>query len=150
MQYTTAPVLFAVKRCTHAGSRRNPTMESYPPTRHSKKTVCDTRLTKCIFVPKNALCQHLFAAEGAFGKLFFGPNGPILAVFAVLWLHKVSKTAWQNPQNQPKMRQNHPKMDFGGILDRLEAISIPSISISKGIKNKNFDRIWVPRCPFWP
>ena len=44
------------------------------------------------------------------------------------------------------MRQNHPKMGFGGILDRLEAISIPSISISKGIKNKNFDRFWATRC----
>ena len=35
------------------------------------------------------------------------------------------------------MRQNHPKMVFGGILDRLEAISIPSVSIAKGIKDKN-------------
>ena len=38
--------------CTQTGSRRNPAMESHPPTRHSKKTVCDTRLAKCIFVPK--------------------------------------------------------------------------------------------------
>ena len=27
-------------------------------------------------------------------------------------------------QTQAKMRQNHPKMGFGGILDRLKAISI--------------------------
>jgi len=32
------------------------------------------------------------------------------------------------------MRQNHPKMGFGGILDRLEPISIPSISKEYKIK----------------
>ena len=45
------------------------------------------------------------------------------------------------------MRQNHPKMGVGGILDHVEAISIPSISISNEIQNKNFDQFSVPRCP---
>ena len=36
-------------------------------------------------------------------------------------------------------------MGFEGILDRLEAIYIPSISIYKG-RNTNFDRFWVTMC----
>ena len=44
-----------------------------------------------------------------------------------------------------KRRQNHPIMGFGGILDCLKVVSIPSGSIAKGIKNKNFCRFWVPR-----
>ena len=79
-----------------------------------------------------------------FSKPFWSKLGHVWTLLAVVWLQKVSKTARQTPQNQPKMRQNHPKMVFGGILDRLGAISIPSVSISKGIKNKNFDRFWVP------
>ena len=98
------------------------------------------------FCAKNALYQHLSAAEGAFGKPFMVQMGPFWPLFAVLWLQKLQKTVGQTPQNQPTMRQNHPKMGFGGILDRLEAISIPSIPISKGIKNKNFDRFWTTRC----
>ena len=81
-----------------------------------------------------------------FWKAFHGPNGPILAAFCRIMALKLPKTAGQTPQNQPKMRQNHPKMGFGGILDRLEAISIPSISISKGIKNK-FRPILGPQVP---
>ena len=41
-------------------------------------------------------------------------------------------------------------MGFEGILDDLEANSLPLKSVSKGIKNKNFDRVWVPRYPFNP
>ena len=98
---------------------------------------------KVHFYAKNTLCQHLSAAEGAFGKPFF---------FWSKWAHfghylpyygsPKSRKLLGNPPKKPKMRQNHPKMGFGGILDRLEAISIPSLSISKGIKNKNFDRFW--------
>ena len=99
------------------------------------------------FCAKNALCQHLPAAEGAFGKPFMVQIGPFWPLFAVLWLQKVPKTAAQTPQNQPKMRQNHPKMGFEGLLDSLKAISIPSRSTSKRIKNKNLDRFWVPQMP---
>ena len=97
---------------------------------------------------KNAICQHLSAAEGAFGKPFMVQMGSFWPLFAVLWFQKVPKTAVHPPpkKNQPKMRQNHPKMGFEGILDRLEAISTPSVSISKGIKNKNFYRFWAIRC----
>ena len=138
-------MLFAVKRCTQTGSRRNPAMESHPPTLHSKKTVCDTRLTKCIFVPKMHFASIYLLQKALLESFFWSKWSHFGRFFAVLWFHKVSKTAWQTPQNQPKMRQNHPKMGFGGILDRLEVISIPSVSIPKGIKNKNFARFWVPR-----
>ena len=100
---------------------------------------------KVHFCAQNVLCQHLPAAEGAFGKPFMVQMGPFWLLFAVLWLQKVPKTAVQTPQNQPKMRQNHPKMGFEGILDRLEAISIPSVSISKGIQNKKFRPISGPQ-----
>ena len=112
--------------------------------RQLKKTTGD-RLAKRIFVTKNALCRHLRAAKSTFQSRFGRNWVTFWTLLAVVWLQKASKTAGQTPQNQPKMRQNHPKMVFGCILDRLEAISIPSVSIPKGIKNKNFDRFRVPR-----
>ena len=109
-----------------------------PPSTQRKQSV--TQADKVHFCAKNALCQHLPAAEGAFGKPFMVQMGPFWPLFAVLWLQKVPKTAAQPPKNQPKMRQNHPKMGFEGLLDRLKAISIPSRSTSKRIKNKKLDR----------
>ena len=119
-------------------------MESHPPTRHSKKTVCDTRLTKCIFVPK----MHFTSIYLLQKALLESPLWSKCAHFGRVLPYYGSKNSRKllgKPQNQLTMRQNHPKMGFGGILDRLEAISIPSISISKGIKNTNFDRFWTTR-----
>ena len=105
------------------------------------------RLAKRIFVTKNALCRHLRAAKSTFQSRFGRNWVTFWTLLAVVWLQKVSKTARQTP---PKKKINQKcvkitqKMVFGGILDRLEAISIPSVSISKGIQNKNFDRFWVP------
>ena len=122
----------------------NHVLESRPPNRHSiKNNSCWGRLEKCI----NALCQHLRVAEGPWESLFWPKFDPFWPHLAVLWVRKASKTARYTHQIQTKMRQNHPKMGFGGILDHMEVISIPSISISKGIKNKKFDRFWVPSAP---
>ena len=136
-----------MKRCTQTGSRRNPTMESHPPTRHSKKKVCDTRLTKCIFVPKMHFAS-IYKLHKAPGKALFGTNS---AHFGLFWPFYGSEKAQKLRGAPTKYRQRcvkiPPKMGFGGIFDHLEAISIPSIPISKGIKNKNFNRFWVPRCP---
>ena len=75
VQYTTTSVLFAVKRCTQTGSRRTPAMESHPPTQHSKKTVCDARLAKCIFVPKMHFTSIYRLQKGTFGKPFLVQTG---------------------------------------------------------------------------
>ena len=105
--------------------------------RQLKKTIGD-RLAKRIFVTKNALCRYLRSAKSTFQSRFGRNWVTFWTLLAVVWLQKVSKTARQTPQiNQ--------KWCLGAFLDRLEAISIPSVSISKGIKNKNFDRFWVPR-----
>ena len=124
------------ERCTQTGSRRNPTMESHPPTRHSKKTVCDTRLTKCIFVPKMHFASFYLLQKALLESLLWSKWAPFGRFLPYYGSKNSRKLLYNPPKNQPKMRQNHPKMRFGGILDRLEAISIPSISIYKGIKNK--------------
>ena len=87
------------------------------------------------------LCQKytlpaFICCRRRFWKAFYGPNGPILAAFGRIMAPKTPENCWTTPpkKNQPKMRQNHPKMGFGGILDRLEAISI--LSISKYQRNK--------------
>ena len=75
----------------------------------------------------------------------FGYFWPILGLILTLLAPQIApKWRW----NWPKCTQNgckSPKNALWAILDRLEAISIPSVSISKGIKNKNFDRFPVPR-----
>ena len=99
------------------------------PPRHLQKIVGD-RLAKCIFVTKNALCRHLRVTQGT-----FGPSRVTFWTLLAVYGSKKPCKLQGDHQRQATMRQNHPKMGFGGILDRLDVISIPSISISKGIKN---------------
>ena len=52
-------------------------LESHPPA--PVKTVGDTDWQSAFLVPKNALCQLLPAAEGAFGKPFLVQMGSFYA-----------------------------------------------------------------------
>ena len=79
---------------------------------------------------------HFWAILGPFWHHFGPPNGL-----------GSPKSEWGTGQNGPKAGQRAIKMCFETVLDHLEAISIPSISISKGIKNKKNRPIVGPQVP---
>ena len=136
-----------MKRCTQTGSRRNPTMESHPPTLHSKKTVCGTRLTKCIFVPKMHFASIYLLQKALFESLLcskWAHFGHYLPYYGC----QKSRKLLGNPPKPTKNASKSPKNGFWGHFGPFGAHFYPFYI--EGIQNKNFDRFWVARCPFSP
>ena len=113
------------ERCTQTGSRRNPTMESHPPTRHSKKTVCDTRLTKCIFVPKMHFASFYLLQKALLESLLWSK----WAHFGRFLPYYGSKNSRKLLGKPPKTNQQCVKITLKWVLGAFWTVWKPFLSL---------------------
>ena len=105
-------------------------------------------LAKCIFGHKNTLCQPVSRTvlflECRGGWVSFQCKILATACLCAVPFHdSAPKFLEVNPPNAGQNASKSPK--HGVLVAFWKAIAIPSRSFVKGIKNKKFDRFWVPR-----
>ena len=128
VQYTSAPVLFAVKRCTQTGSRCNPTMESHPPGTQRKQSV--TQADKVHFLCQTCTLPAFICCGRRFWKAFYGPNGPILTTFCRIMAPKSPENCWTTPPK--KTNQKCVKITPKWVLGAFWTVWRPFLSLIYG------------------